>query len=175
MPSSPWGSWPLKLGTYARKTALDFTGDAYSKEWVQQAWRATGISYVQADLPASQLYLEMQPLFYRGLIELPPDPVLVRELKLLERRPGNLGKETVSHPRGCHDDRAVAVAAVCRVLSNHLGFDSEFPFGNRGDYLGDSDDPATIKQRQQDESDANFRWRLGNYMRAVGIPYGGWR
>ena len=150
------------------------TGDAYSKEWVQQAWRATGISYIQADLPASQLYLEMQPLFYRGLIELPPDPVLVRELKLLERRPGNLGKETVSHPRGCHDDRAVAVAAVCRVLSNHLGFDSEFPFGNRGDYLGDSDDPATIKQQQQDESDANFRWRLGNYLRSINGRYG-WR
>ena len=148
------------------------TGDAYSKEWVQHAWRATGISYVQAELPASQLYLEMQPLFYRGLIELPPDQNLIRELKLLERRPGNLGKEQVSHPRGVHDDRAMAVAGVCRVLSNHLGFDSEFPFGNRGDYLGD---PATIKQRQQNESDANFRWRLCNYMRAVGIPYGGWR
>jgi phage terminase large subunit-like protein len=40
----------------------------------------------------------------------------------------------------------------------------------------DRDDPATIKQRQHDESDSNFRWRLGNYMRAVGIPYyGGWR
>jgi len=146
------------------------TGDNYAKEWVQQAWRGTGIDYVKSDLPASQLYLEMQPLFYRGLIELPPDKILIRELKLLERRPGNLGKEQVGHPRGVHDDRAVALAGVCRVLSNHLGFDQEFPFGNREDYLGDSGDPATIKQRQQDES-ANFRWRLGNYMRAVGIPY----
>ena len=152
------------------------TGDRYAKEWVQTAWRNTGVSYVQAELTASELYLEAQPVFNRGLIELPPDPILIRELKLLERRPGLMGKEAVSHPRGVHDDRANAVAGVIRVLTDHLGFDTEYPFGNRGDYLGDSDDPATIKQRKQDKSDANFRWRLGNYMRAVGIPYyGGWR
>jgi hypothetical protein len=149
-------------------------GDNYAKEWCQQAWRGTGIDYVKSEFPASQLYLEMQPFFYRGLIELPPDPILIRELKLLERRPGLLGKEQVSHARGTHDDRANAVAGVVRVLANHLGFDSEYPFGNRPE-RDESDDPATIKQQQQEESDANFRWRLSNYMRAVGIPFGGWR
>jgi hypothetical protein len=83
-------------------------GDNYAKEWCQQAWRGTGIDYVKSELPASLLYLEMQPLFYRGLIELPPDPILIRELKLLERRPCLMGKEQVSHQRGTHDDRANA-------------------------------------------------------------------
>jgi hypothetical protein len=72
---------------------LTITGDRYAKEWVQTAWRGTGISYVQTELPASDLYLEMQPYFYRGLIELPPDPVLICELKLLERRPVSLAKK----------------------------------------------------------------------------------
>ncbi len=144
------------------------TGDRYAKEWVQTAWRNTGVSYVQAELTASELYLEAQPVFNRGLIELPPDPILIRELKLLERRPGLMGKEAVSHPRGVHDDRANAVAGVIRVLTDHLGFDTEYPFGNRPE----RDDLNNKQQTEaQAESDSNFRWRLNNYFNAIGMPY----
>jgi hypothetical protein len=75
------------------------TGDAYSKEWVPAAWRNCGITYNVSKPPASDLYLEAEALFNRGLVELPDEPILIRELRLLERHPGNSGKDSVSHPR----------------------------------------------------------------------------
>ena len=42
------------------------TGDNYAAQWVQAAWRDTGISYVQSDIPKSRIYLEVLPLFTRG-------------------------------------------------------------------------------------------------------------
>jgi hypothetical protein len=95
---------------------------------------------------------------------LPPDPILIRELKLLDRHPSNLGKESVSHARGCHDDRANALCGCIRVLNNHLGFISEYPFGN----VPERDDQQNQKAA---EEAANFQWRLSRYMN--GIPRGG--
>jgi len=145
-------------------------GDHYGKEWVQSEWRKHGVDYVQSDLTASELYLEAQPLFYQARIELPPDPILIRELKLLDRHPTNLGKESVTHARGCHDDRANALCGCIRVLNNHLGFNTEYPFGN---IPHERDAPATTKHQTEAkaESDANFRWRLNNYFNAIGVPY----
>ena len=106
------------------------TGDNYAKEWVQGAWRNTNIHYVKAEQPAWQLYLEGQPWFNRGLVEIPDDAILIRELRLLERHPGNLGREVVTHPRGAHDDRANALFGALRVLSNYSGFSIEQMLAN---------------------------------------------
>ena len=59
------------------------------KEWVQLAWRGTGIAYVQSMLAKSDIYLECIPLFSRGLVRLPDHPKLLRELRLLhlQRQP----------------------------------------------------------------------------------------
>ena len=65
------------------------------------------------------MYLELLPLFTRGLIELPDHPILLRELRLLERMPGRSGKDIVTHPRGCNDDFANAVAGAMRLLSRY--------------------------------------------------------
>ena len=67
------------------------------------------MTYTNSDLPASALYLESLPLFTRGLVSLPEHPTLLRELRLLERIPGRIGKDQVTHPRGVHDDLANAV------------------------------------------------------------------
>ena len=58
------------------------------------------------------LYLESLPQWSRGLVEIPDHPALIRELRLLERIPGRIGKDQVTHPRNCHDDLANAVCAV---------------------------------------------------------------
>ena len=34
------------------------TGDNYALEWIQSAWRNSGVSYVKSELTASELYLE---------------------------------------------------------------------------------------------------------------------
>jgi hypothetical protein len=41
-------------------------GDAYAAEWTVAAWRDCGISYARSELPKSQIYLEVIPLFTRG-------------------------------------------------------------------------------------------------------------
>jgi hypothetical protein len=92
-------------------------GDAYAREWVAQAWAKTGIRYEKAELNASMLYLEALPSWTRGLVEIPDHPALVRELHLLERIPGRIGKDQVTHPRNVHDDLANAVCGALAMLA----------------------------------------------------------
>ena len=97
------------------------TGDRYGMEWVQSAWRNAGVSYTKSELTASELYLECLPLFTRALVALPDHPVLLRELRLLERSPARLKREQVTHPRGCHDDLANVCCGVLCGLATYLG------------------------------------------------------
>ena len=97
-------------------------GDLYGHQWTQQAWRDHGMTYSASDLSASMLYLEVLPLFSRGLVSLPDHPVLLRELRLLERIPGRVGKDQVTHPRNCHDDLANATCGCLRTIANYLGY-----------------------------------------------------
>ena len=90
-------------------------------EWVTSAWRNAGITYARSELTASELYLEALPLFTRALVALPDHPVLLRELRLLERSPARLKREQVTHPRGCHDDHANVCCGVLCGLASYLG------------------------------------------------------
>jgi hypothetical protein len=99
------------------------TGDHYAAEWMTSVWRQCGIAYIKSPLTASQLYLECLPLFTRGLVRLPDHPVLLRELRLLERTPTRMGKDQVTHPRHCHDDYANACCGALRSISSYLGYD----------------------------------------------------
>jgi hypothetical protein len=94
------------------------TGDAYAREWVEQAWLRNGISYIKSELNASMLYLEALPLWTRGLVSIPDQPALVRELRLLERIPGRIGKDQVTHPRGVHDDLANATCGALAMAAS---------------------------------------------------------
>jgi hypothetical protein len=85
------------------------TGDAYAAEWVEAAFRDAGITYQRSEKPKSALYLEAQTLFARGAISLPDHPILLRELRLLERRTHRSGRDTVDHGWRGHDDHANAV------------------------------------------------------------------
>jgi hypothetical protein len=88
-------------------------GDHYGAEWVAASWhKAGGVQYETAELNASMIYLESLPLWTRGHVEIPDHAVLVRELRLLERIPGRVGRDQVTHPRGAHDDLANVVAGA---------------------------------------------------------------
>lgn len=97
-------------------------GDLYGHQWTQQAWRDHDMTYTASDLSASMLYLESLPLFSRRLVSLPNHPVLLRELRLLERIPGRVGRDQVTHPRNAHDDLACATCGCLRTLANYLGY-----------------------------------------------------
>jgi hypothetical protein len=61
-------------------------------------------------MPASQLYLEAQPVFNGGKISIPDHKRLVSELRSLERRTSRMGRDSVTHPPGGHDHYANALA-----------------------------------------------------------------
>jgi hypothetical protein len=98
-------------------------GDSYAREWVAQAWAKTGVRYEKAELNASMLYLEALPSWTRGHVEIPDHKVLVRELRLLERIPGRIGKDQVTHPRNVHDDLANATCGALALLSSSQKID----------------------------------------------------
>ena len=84
----------------------EVVGDRYAAGWVREAYQRQGIKYIDAKMTKADAYLECEPLFAQGIIELLDEPTLVRELKLLESRPRAGGKTLVDHPRGGHDDHA---------------------------------------------------------------------
>ena len=101
----------------------EVTGDTYAAEWVETAFRDAGIRYVRSEKPKSALYLEAQTLFARGGISLPDHPVLLRELRLLERRTHRSGKDSVDHGLRGHDDYANAVLG-CAARAMRRGYDT---------------------------------------------------
>lgn len=87
------------------------TGDRYSAQWVREAFQREGIRYENSE-DKSKAYLEMEPLFATGRIDLLDHPQLIRELKTLERRPRPGGKTIVDHSRSGHDDFANVLAVA---------------------------------------------------------------
>jgi hypothetical protein len=105
-------------------------GDRFTGAWVQQAFRRHGISYEfptmrtkdggDANMDRSQIYLEAESLFAQGRIRILDHPTLARELKNLERRPGQGGRDRIDHPRGQHDDHANALC-LAAVMARGVG------------------------------------------------------
>jgi len=86
------------------------TGDRYSAEWVRQAFMDAGIRYQVAKLTSSDALLELLPLINQGSIQLLDDRTQIAQLIALERRTSRTGKDSLGHPQGGHDDRAVTLA-----------------------------------------------------------------
>jgi hypothetical protein len=142
------------------------TGDAYAAEWTAAAWQKEGISYLRADKPKSQIYIETLPLFARGLVGLPDHPRLLRELRLLERQTHRGGRDTVDHPRGQHDDFANSCCGALHTLSTYLGgFNGNWDWVNRNI---DEVTPEDEKARARAEADDWHRMRLRGYLASFG-------
>src|SRR5262249_54353889 len=75
-------------------------------------------------LDRSAAYLEVEALFAQGLIDLLDHPKLIRELRNLERRPSQGGRDKVEHPRGQHDDYANALGLAAAIAR---GAEGSFP------------------------------------------------
>jgi hypothetical protein len=100
----------------------EVTGDRYAAAWVAQAFERVGLAYREADTDRARTYLEAEPLFAQGRVELLDHPAMVRELSLLERRPRAGGKTQVDHPKGGHDDFSNALClAVTQLGGESMG------------------------------------------------------
>lgn len=95
-------------------------GDRYGAEWVVSAFRDAGISYDPAELPKSDIYLNAEPLFATGAVQLLDQRQLLTELRQLERRTGS-SKDRIDHPPRGHDDLANAVCGALWLASRRRG------------------------------------------------------
>lgn len=85
-------------------------GDKYTGAWVQQAFARHGIEYVASPLNKSEIYLAALPAFTSSRVELLDDAKTRAQFLTLDRRTSRLGRDTVDHDVGAHDDRANVVA-----------------------------------------------------------------
>jgi hypothetical protein len=85
-------------------------GDKYASKWTVERFASEGVIYQQNDADKSVYYLELEPLFSTDRIQILDNPELVRELRLLEKRPRATGKTLVDHPLRGHNDLANALA-----------------------------------------------------------------
>jgi hypothetical protein len=93
-------------------------GDAYGGQWPATAFSRHGISYQNAQLTKSEIYLHVLPLFTSARVALlDGQPRLIDRLAALKRRVGQGGREAIDHPRGGHDDSANSVCGMLWRLS----------------------------------------------------------
>ena len=102
------------LKTYRVNTV---SGDKYAGLWPAEQFAKRQIRYEASERTASEIYLEMLSILNSGRVELLDHKRCTAQLIGLERRTTRLGKDTVSHSPGGHDDVVNAVAgAVVRTL-----------------------------------------------------------
>ena len=105
------GGVVAEIAETARRYGLtEVYGDRYAGAWVTEAFAQAGLAYRPAGMDKSRAYLECEPLFSSGRVELLDHAAMRREFGLLERRLRPGGKSVVDHPRGSHDDYANATA-----------------------------------------------------------------
>lgn len=98
------------------------TGDRYAGEWVGTMFKKYGISYEACSQDKSTLYAECLPLFTQRLVELPDEPKLLTQLRMLERKPRSGGRaDSIDHPPKSHDDAANAVCGALWLATQQRG------------------------------------------------------
>ena len=88
----------------------EVTGDRFAGAWPAEAFAREGISYQPAACDKSTTYVDTLPLFASGRVRLLDHARLAHQLTALERRTTRGGRDKIDHPRGGHDDMAVAAA-----------------------------------------------------------------
>lgn len=99
-----------------RYRITEVTGDRYSGEWCQSAFRKKGIIYHESKLDKSTIYGEFQALLAMRKIMLIDNERLRRQCVGLERRLRSGGKDVISHAPGYHDDLINAAAGACQLI-----------------------------------------------------------
>jgi len=127
--------------------------DKYSAEWNVEAWREHGIEAKNADMTASELYLNFLPLVSNGTVELLDNKRLLAQLTGLERRARSGGKDLVTHYAGGHDDLANAAAGACVMTIRSETGKAYFGFTKHGVYLDDDEGPTSWGRDEDAMSD----------------------
>jgi hypothetical protein len=87
-------------------------GDRYAGEWPREQFRKFGIRYEPSERNRSEIYVELLPLINSGRVDLLDDKRMIAQLVQLERRTTRLGRDSIDHAPGQHDDRINAAAGA---------------------------------------------------------------
>ena len=138
-------------------------GDNFAGGWVSEAWRKHLIANIKSELTKSEIYLEVLPLFTRGLVSLPDHQRLLKELRLLERRVHRSGKDSVDHGRSGHDDYANAVCGCLRSLA-FASWDSwDAAYGDADEQPSSEPEPFKHTQAEAREYWSALAAQVANY------------
>jgi hypothetical protein len=97
--------------TLKRYGVVKICGDRWGGSFVQEPFRLQGIDYQIADRPKSDYYRDLLPLINSGRVELLDNKKLIAQLCGLERRVSRVGKDSIDHGPGAHDDLINSAAA----------------------------------------------------------------
>jgi len=100
------------VGTLNTYGITRVVGDRYAGEWPRERFREHGVSYDPAEKAKSDYYLELLPLVNSATVQLLDHPRLIAQLTSLERRTSRVGRDSVDHPPGGHDDLINAAAGA---------------------------------------------------------------
>lgn len=92
-------------------------GDHYAGDWPKDRFKAHSIRYVRADKKKSDYYQALLPLLNGGRLELLDHKRTIAQLLGLERSTSRMGKDSISHPPGGHDDLINAAAGALVLVS----------------------------------------------------------
>jgi hypothetical protein len=105
--------------TLKRYKVSTVTGDKYGGDWPAEQFEKRGIQYRAAEHFRSELYLELLPMLTSGQAELLDNKRLIAQLAGLERHTSRLGRDSVDHSPGSHDDVANAAAGALVQCAGH--------------------------------------------------------
>jgi hypothetical protein len=94
----------------------ELTIDRFAPGLIAELFREHGITCRVAVRDTSGHFIELLALINSRRVRVLDNPILLSELRRLERRPGP-GRDTVSHPPSGHDDLAAATAAALVVAT----------------------------------------------------------
>jgi hypothetical protein len=93
-------------------------GDRYAAQFVVEAFRKHGITYLPSHLDRSEIYLGFLPLATSGQLLLIDHQRALAQFAGLERRTFPSGKDRIDHPSGAHDDLSNAIAGAAVMAAN---------------------------------------------------------
>ena len=99
--------------------ASSVTGDRYGGEFPRELFRKHGVSYELSEQNKSDLFRDLLPQLNSGSVLLPRHDRLLQQLCMLERTTSRVGKDTISHPPGGHDDIANSVAGAAAASAEY--------------------------------------------------------
>jgi hypothetical protein len=108
-PESVVGEFAAILKAYG---IYEVHGDRYAGSWPAEQFAKRGITYKSSEQNRSELYIEFLAAIMSGAVELLDDQVLKTQLAGLERRTATLGRDSIDHGAGQHDDVANAAAGA---------------------------------------------------------------